>query len=138
MCRGRVLAVDLDRTRVGILGGIGISLIGDFRSIEPLHNEIAIRDLPIESGPSIMRDVCQEIRRGNRDICHREIGIPMDKYSGKSKGKHRQDLSRQTTGTRGRGSQRVGVRHIGVFEYTELLPYGITIRDLPIGSESSI
>jgi hypothetical protein len=65
VCRGRVLAVDLDRTRVGVLGGIGISLIGDFGSIEPLHNEIAIRDFPIESGPSIMRDVCQEIRRGN-------------------------------------------------------------------------
>ena len=57
--------MDLDRTRVGILGGIGISLIRDFRSIEPLHNEIAIRDFSIESGPSIMRDVCQEIRRGN-------------------------------------------------------------------------
>jgi hypothetical protein len=85
VCRGRVLAVDLGRTRVGVLGGIGISLIGDFRSIEPWHNEIAIRDFPIESGPSIMRDVCQEIRRGNQDICHREIGIPVDKYSGKSK-----------------------------------------------------
>jgi hypothetical protein len=48
VCRGRVLAVDLDRTRVDVLGGIGISLIGDFRSIEPLHNEIAIRDFPIE------------------------------------------------------------------------------------------
>ena len=64
MCRGRVLAVDLDRTHVSVLGGIGISLIGDFRSVEPLHNEIAIRDFPIESGPSIMRDTCQEIRRG--------------------------------------------------------------------------
>ena len=64
MCRGRVLAVDLGRTRVGVLGGIGISLIGDFRSIEPLHNEITIRDFPIESGPSFMRDACQEIRRG--------------------------------------------------------------------------
>ena len=58
MCRGRVLAVDLDRTRVSVLGGIEISLIGDFRSIEPLHNEIAICDFPIESGLSIMRDVC--------------------------------------------------------------------------------
>jgi hypothetical protein len=76
VCRGRVLAVDLDRTRLGVLGGIGISLIGDFRSIEPLHNEIAIRDFPIESGPSIMRDVCQEIRRGNRDICHRKSTFP--------------------------------------------------------------
>jgi hypothetical protein len=64
VCRGRVLAVDLGRTRVGVLGGIGSSLIGDFRSVEPLHNEIAIRDFPIESGPSIMRDACQEIRRG--------------------------------------------------------------------------
>jgi hypothetical protein len=64
VCRGRVLAVDLGKTRVGILGGIGISLIGDFRSVEPLHNEIVIRDFPIESGPSIMRDECQEIRRG--------------------------------------------------------------------------
>ena len=63
--RERILVVDLGRTRVGVLGGIGISLIGDFRSIEPLHNEIAIRDFPIEFGPSIMRDVCQEIRRGN-------------------------------------------------------------------------
>jgi hypothetical protein len=58
--------MDVGRTRVGVLGGIGISLIGDFMSIEPLHNEIAIRDFPIESGPSIMHDVCQEIRRGNR------------------------------------------------------------------------
>jgi hypothetical protein len=57
--------VDLGRTHVDILGGIGISLIGDFRSIETLHNEIATRDFPIESGPSIMRDVGQEIRRGN-------------------------------------------------------------------------
>jgi hypothetical protein len=65
VCRGRVLAVDLDKTCVGVLGGIGISLIRDFRSIEPLHNEIAIRDFPIESGLSIMRDVCQEIQRGN-------------------------------------------------------------------------
>jgi hypothetical protein len=65
VCRGRLLTVDLDRTRVGVLGGIGISLIGDSRSIEPLHNEIAIRDFPIESGPSIMHDVCQEIQRGN-------------------------------------------------------------------------
>jgi hypothetical protein len=39
VCRGRVLAVDLGRTRVGVLGGIGISLIGDFRSVEPLHNQ---------------------------------------------------------------------------------------------------
>jgi hypothetical protein len=64
VCRECILAVDLGRTRVGVLGGIGISLIGDFRSVEPLHNEIAIRDFPIESGPSIMRDACQEIRRG--------------------------------------------------------------------------
>jgi hypothetical protein len=85
VCRGRVLAVDLDRRRVGVLGGIEISLIGDFRSVEPLHNEIVIHDFPIESGPSIMRDACQEIRRGDRDICHPEIGIPMDKCSGKSK-----------------------------------------------------
>jgi hypothetical protein len=73
VCRGRVLAVDLDRTRVGVLGGvlggIRISLIEDFRSIEPLHNEITIRNFPIESGPSIMHDVCQEIQRGNQDIC---------------------------------------------------------------------
>jgi hypothetical protein len=64
VCRGRVLAVDLGRTRVGVLGGIEISLIGDFSSVEPLHNEIAICDFPIESEPSIMRDACQEIRRG--------------------------------------------------------------------------
>ena len=57
--------MDLERTRVSVLGGIDISLIGYFGSIEPLHNEIAIRDFPIESGPSIMRDVCQEIWRGN-------------------------------------------------------------------------
>ena len=57
--------MDLGKTRLSVLGGIRISLIGDFRSIEPLHNEIAIRNFPIESGPSIMRDVCQEIRRGN-------------------------------------------------------------------------
>ena len=56
--------MDLDRTRVGVLGGIGISLIGDFRSIEPFHNEIAVRDFTIESRPSIMRDTCQEIQRG--------------------------------------------------------------------------
>jgi hypothetical protein len=82
VCRGRVLAVDFGRTHVGVLGGIAISLIGDFRSVEPLHNEIAICDFPIESGPYIMHDACQEIRRGNRDICHREIDILMDKYSG--------------------------------------------------------
>jgi hypothetical protein len=76
VCRGRVLAVDLDRTRVDVLGGIRISLIGDFRSIEPLHNEIAIRDFPIEFGPSIMRDVCQEIWRGNQDIFHRKWAFP--------------------------------------------------------------
>jgi hypothetical protein len=64
VCRGRVLAVDLGRTRVGVLGGIRSSLIEDFTSVEPLHNEIAIRDFPIESGPSIMHDACQEIRRG--------------------------------------------------------------------------
>jgi hypothetical protein len=63
VCRGRVLAVDLGRTRVGVLGGIGISLIGDFRSVESLCNEIAIRDFPIEYGPSIMCDAYQEIRR---------------------------------------------------------------------------
>jgi hypothetical protein len=85
VCRGRVLAVDLGRTHVGVLGGIEISLIGDFRSIEPWHNEIAICDFLIESGPYIMCDVCQEIWRGNRDIFHREIDIPVDKYSGKSK-----------------------------------------------------
>ena len=76
MYRGRVLVVDLGRTHVGVLGGIGISLIRDFRSIEPWHNEIAIRDFPIESGPSIMHDVCQEIRRGNQDICHRKSAFP--------------------------------------------------------------
>jgi hypothetical protein len=61
VCRGTVLAMDLDRTRVDILGGIEISLIGDFRSIELFHNEIMIHDFPIEFGPWIMRDVCQEI-----------------------------------------------------------------------------
>jgi hypothetical protein len=76
VCRGRVLAVDLGRTRVGVLGGIGISLIGDFRSVEPLHNEIAIRDFPIESGPSIMRDACQEIRRGIGIIAIRKLAFP--------------------------------------------------------------
>ena len=60
--------MDLGRTHVDVLGGIGISLIGDFKSIEPLHNEITIRDFPIESGPSIMCDMCQDIRRGNQDI----------------------------------------------------------------------
>ena len=68
--------MDLDRTRVGVLGGIGISLIGDFRSIEPLHNEIAIRDFPIESGPSIMRDACQEIRRGIEIFSIRKSAFP--------------------------------------------------------------
>jgi hypothetical protein len=68
--------VDLGKTRVVVLGGIEISLIGDFRSIESLHNEIAIRDFQIESGLSIMRDVCEEIRRGNRDICHRKSAFP--------------------------------------------------------------
>jgi hypothetical protein len=85
VCRGRVLAVDLGRTHVSVLGGIEISLIRDFRSIEPWHKEIAIRDFPIESGPYIMCDVYHEIWRGNRDIFHREIGIHVDKYLGKSK-----------------------------------------------------
>jgi hypothetical protein len=74
--------VDLGRTRVGVLGGIEISLIGDFRSIEPFHNEIAIHNFPIESGPSIMRDVCQEIWRGNRDICHRKSTFPWTSTQG--------------------------------------------------------
>ena len=82
MCRGRVLAVDLERTRVDVLGGIRISLIEDFRSIEPLHNEIMIRDFPIDTGPSIMRDVCQEIWRGNRDIYHRKSALPWTSNQG--------------------------------------------------------
>ena len=76
MCRGRVLAVDLGRTCVGVLGGIEISLIGDFRSVEPLHNEIAIRDFPIESGPSIMCDACQEIQRGIGIFVHGKSTFP--------------------------------------------------------------
>jgi hypothetical protein len=55
VCRGRVLAVNLGRTRVGVLGGVGISPIGDLGSIKPLHIGIAIRDFPIRSGPSIVR-----------------------------------------------------------------------------------
>jgi hypothetical protein len=61
-----------------------------------VHKGITIRDLPIQSGPSIIR------------------------------------------GTRVRGSKRVGVRHIGVFEYIELLPPGIAIRDLPTRSRPSV
>jgi hypothetical protein len=61
-----------------------------------VHVEIAKRDFPIGSGPSIIR------------------------------------------GTRVRGSKIVGVRHIGVFEYIELLPPGIAIRDLPTRSGPSV
>jgi hypothetical protein len=44
--------------------------IGDLGSIEPLHIEIAIRDFPIGSGPSIVRDTWGRIPKsrgsGNR------------------------------------------------------------------------
>jgi hypothetical protein len=130
--------MDLGRTRVGVLGGIEISLIGDFRSIELLHNEIVICDFLIKFGPSIMRDVCQEIRSGNRDIFRRKSALLSTSTWGNPSENPEPYMSHQTVGTRGRGSQRVRVRHIGVFEYIELLPSGIAICDLSIGSESSI
>jgi hypothetical protein len=109
----------------------------------------------------------------HRGIDHREIGIPVDKASGKStletptqnldlrlrRGTchaiiHSRDPRHQASGlaglemekrsepfvlrTRVRGSRGVGVRHIGFFEYTELLSLVIAIRDLPTRSGSSI
>ena len=64
-----ILAVDLDRTRVIILGRRWDFTIGDFRSVEPLHKEIARHDFPIGFGPSIVRDAWQEIpkSRGSRN-----------------------------------------------------------------------
>jgi hypothetical protein len=43
------------------LEGVGIFTIGDLGSIEPLHIEVAIRDFPIRSGPSIVQDAWQRI-----------------------------------------------------------------------------
>jgi hypothetical protein len=59
VCREGILAVDLGRTRVGVLEGIGISLIGDRGIGVPgdrrfAYKEIAIRDSPIQLGPSIL------------------------------------------------------------------------------------
>jgi hypothetical protein len=49
--REQILAVDLDRTRVIVLGRRWDFIIEDFRSVEPLQNEIAIRDILIGSEP---------------------------------------------------------------------------------------
>ena len=74
-----ILAVDLGRTRVSGLGRHRDFTIGDLKSIEPLQHEIAIRDFPIGSGPSIMHDAWQEIPKshvsGNQGFEDKEIAL---------------------------------------------------------------
>jgi hypothetical protein len=101
-----------------------------------LHNEIAIRDFPIESGPSIVHDACQEIRKGIGIFAVGRSTFPWTSTWGNpSENQDRQDLDCPSARTGGKGSGAFRVLFIGVLDDKEIVHQEIATRDFPMRSE---